>query len=80
MSERASMSMPSELACSGLMYVGVPIICPYSVKSVFSVSRWLSALATPKSITTGVGLPSTSDTRIFEGLTSRWTIPLLCAC
>ena len=37
------------------MYSGVPIICANAVKSVFSVSCWPVALATPKSMTLGTG-------------------------
>ena len=44
--------------CSGLMYCGVPIICPKAVNSVFSVSSWLMALATPKSMTFTTGVAS----------------------
>ena len=39
-----------------------------------------SALATPKSITRGTGLPSTVATRTLDGLRSRWTIPFWWAC
>jgi serine/threonine protein kinase len=38
------------------------------------------ALATPKSIIRGIGFPSTSHTRIFEGFRSRWMIAFWCAC
>ena len=55
-----SISEPDISACSGLMYSGVPIIWPRSVKTVFSVSLWLSALAMPKSITL-IPMPSTPD-------------------
>ena len=65
------MSIPAISACSGLMYCGVPIIWRNSVKSVFSVSRWSVALAMPKSITLGTGLPSAIVTSTFEGLRSR---------
>ena len=46
-------------ACSGLMYSSVPTIWPISVNSV-SLGQLLVpvALATPKSITLGTGLPS----------------------
>ena len=67
-------------ACSGLMYSSVPTIAPNSVNSVLSVRRWSVALATPKSITLGMGTPSRRVTRTFEGLMSRWMIPFWCAC
>ncbi len=50
------------------------------MKIVFSVSRWFVALATPKSITFGTGLPSATVTRTFDGLTSRWITPFWWAC
>jgi len=60
------------------MYSSVPITAPNSVNIVFSVRRWSIALATPKSITLGTGLPSWSATSTFEGLiVSRWMIPFL---
>ena len=62
------------------MYSGVPTIAPSWVNSVRSVSRWSIALATPKSITFGTGLPSWSVTSTFDGLMSRWMIPFWCAC
>ena len=74
------MSMPERLACSGLMYSSVPTIEPNWVNSVRSVSRWSVALAMPKSITLGTGLPSIPVTRTFDGLISRWMIPFWCAC
>ncbi len=75
MSLRVSMSRSDISACSGLMYSGVPISCRYSVNSVFSVSRALVALAMPKSITFGTGLPSCSVTMTLDGLMSRWMTP-----
>ena len=75
MSLRVSTSRPLSSACSGLMYSGVPISWAKPVKSVFSVSCWPIALATPKSITLGTGAPSCSVTRTFDGLRSRWMIP-----
>ena len=75
MSLRVSMSWAVISACSGLMYSGVPMSCPCSVKSVFSVSLWCKALATPKSITFGTALPSLAVTRMFPGLRSRWMMP-----
>ena len=58
MSLRVSMSRLFSSACSGLMYSGVPTTAPRPVNSVCSVSGWPVALATPKSITLGTGLPS----------------------
>ena len=75
MSLRVSMSSWFTLACSGLMYSSVPTIWPKPVNSVFSVSDWLIALATPKSITLGTGWSSYSATSMFVGLMSRWMIP-----
>jgi len=48
----------SSPACSGLMYSSVPTMVPYCVNSVRSVSFCSVALATPKSIHLGTGLPS----------------------
>ena len=50
------------------------------MNSVRSVSRWSTALATPKSITLGTAWPSISVTSTFDGLMSRWMIPLWWAC
>ena len=50
------------------------------MNSVRSVSRWSIALATPKSMTLGTGLPSCSVTSTFDGLMSRWMIPFWWAC
>ncbi len=75
-----SISSAESPACSGLMYSGVPTTAPIWVKIVCSVRRWSIALATPKSITLGTGRPSTSVTRTFDGLMSRWMIPFWCAC
>ena len=58
MSVRVSMSSWLSSACSGLMYSSVPTTAPNSVNSVCSVSRGPVALATPKSMTLGTGLPS----------------------
>ena len=54
------MSMSSWLisACSGDMYSSVPTIAPKPVTSVLSVNCCPAALATPKSMTFGTGLPS----------------------
>ena len=73
-SVRVSMSIEVGSACSGLMYVGVPTMTPMSAKLI-SVSFCSVALATPKSITLGVGRPSTSVTRTLAGFKSRWIIP-----
>jgi len=49
MSLRVSMSNPLILACSGLIYAGVPMNCSSAVKTVLSVSVWPDvALAMPK--------------------------------
>ena len=48
------MSIDDGSACSGDMYVGVPTIAPVSAK-LMSVSFCSVALATPKSMTFGVG-------------------------
>ena len=48
---------------------------PKPVNIVRSVSCCPVALATPKSITLGTGLPSYSAIRTFDGLRSRWIIP-----
>ncbi len=64
-------------ACSGLMYCGVPTIIPSSVSCRLcpaSPAAPASALATPKSITLGTARPSTSATRMLDGLRSRWRI------
>ncbi len=60
--------LSSPLACSGLMYVGVPTIMPVAV-SLDATS--LSARATPKSATS----TSFPDSRMLSGLMSRWTTP-----
>ena len=75
MSLRVSMSSWFSLACSGLMYSSVPTIWPYCVNIVFSVSLWLMALATPKSMTLGTASSSYSATSTFAGFKSRWMIP-----
>src|SRR6266404_5755424 len=67
MSVRVSRSRLLNSACSGLMYSGVPIITPCAVYIVCSVSGWCIALARPKSITFGTGLPSYKHTRMFDG-------------
>src|SRR5262249_37875469 len=77
MSERVSTSSAPISACSGLMYSNVPTIMPNWVNIVFSVRRRSIALATPKSITLGTGVPSESVTRMLEGLTSRLDDPFL---
>src|SRR5207248_6632507 len=54
-------------ACSGDMYSSVPTIWPTSVNIVRSVSFCAVALATPKSMTFGTGLPSYSAISTFDG-------------
>ena len=73
------MSIDDGSACSGLMYVGVPTMAPVSPR-LWSVRLASVALATPKSITLGVGRPSTSATITLQGFRSRWMIPFWCAC
>ncbi len=72
-SVRASISL-SPAACSGLMYVGVPIATPVPVRVPEPVSR---ALAIPKSVTmTRRRVPSR---RMLSGFTSRWMMPMVWA-
>ena len=59
------------------MYSSVPTIAPNCVNSVFSVSRWPIALATPKSITLGTGLPSYRRDQDVGGLDVAVDDPLL---
>ena len=73
------MSIDVGSACSGDMYAGVPTIAPVSPR-LWSVSFISVALATPKSMTFGVGRPSTSVTIILLGFRSRWMIPFWWAC
>ena len=73
------MSIDDGSACSGDMYVGVPTIAPVSAR-LWSVRLNSVALATPKSMTLGVGRPSTSVTITLLGLRSRWMIPFWWAC
>jgi hypothetical protein len=81
MSLRVSISAARASACSGLMYSGVPIIWPDSVKTVWVVEAAAVALATPKSITFTLGAwPSTSNARMLPGFRSRWITPFRCAC
>ena len=75
MSARVSISTPENPACSGDMYSSVPTTAPNCVDIDSSVSLPPVALATPKSITLGIGLPSMSVTRMLAGLRSRWTMP-----
>src|ERR1700689_931549 len=53
--------------CSGLMYPGVPTNPPARVTNVPRCDCSEIALASPKSIMRGTGLPSTSTTRMFVG-------------
>ena len=78
MSLRVSMSSWFSSACSGDMYSSVPITSPKPVNIVRSVSDCPVALATPKSITFGTGLPSYCATSTFVGLRSRWMMPFWC--
>ena len=73
------MSIDDGSACSGDMYVGVPTIAPVSPR-LWSVRLNSVALATPKSMTLGVGRPSTSVTITLLGFRSRWMIPFWWAC
>src|SRR5438445_455903 len=66
-------SLGSELACSGLMYAGVPTESPVSVSR--SRPAVLTARAMPKSAT--IGSPWWS--MMFSGLISRWMTPRPCA-
>src|ERR1019366_4605282 len=76
-SVRVSISSPEDLACSGLIYSGVPTNAPRRVNIVSAVSFWVSALATPKSMIFGAGRPSTSVTRTFDGFKSRFLMGVL---
>src|SRR5262249_16423254 len=80
MSARVSMSLPEWPACSGAMYSSVPTTAPNCVDGDSSRSLPPTALATPKSITLGTGRPSTSVTRMLEGLRSLWMTPFWWAC
>src|SRR5882672_6509874 len=80
MSLRVSMSWLLSSACSGDMYSSVPTTAPNSVNSVRSVSFCPVALAMPKSITLGTGLPSYRATSTLEGFRSRWMMPFWWAC
>ena len=62
-------SRRSALACSGLMYKGVPNVMPVPVSR--SPPAASSAWATPKSAST----QCSPESRMFSGLTSRWTMP-----
>ena len=59
------------------MYSGVPMSAPSSVNSVCSVSGWVVALATPKSMIFGTGGRPASVTSTLDGLRSRWMIAFL---
>ena len=61
------------IACSGLMYVGVPTAIPVRVSR--SPPATLTARAMPKSATSAVPL----ERRMFSGLMSRWITPFECA-
>ena len=62
------------VACSGLMYAGVPMTVPVCVMWCASPAA-LSARAMPKSATTAVP----PESMMFSGLMSRCTTPWLCA-
>ena len=79
MSDRVSISSLAMSACSGLIYSGVPSRWLSSVNSVRSVNGWLMALATPKSMILGIALSPSVETRILDGLMSRWIMPFWCA-
>ena len=72
MSLRAS-TVASPVACSGLMYAGVPSATPVSVS--VSPPAALTARATPKSATRACP----DSNRMFSGLMSRCTTPASCA-
>ena len=57
------------------MYSNVPMTAPNCVDIDSSVSLPAVALATPKSMTLGIGLPSMIVTRMLAGFRSRWTMP-----
>ncbi len=62
------------------MYPSVPITLPALVAWVASRPMGSIALAMPKSMIRGAGLPSISVTSTLEGFRSRWMIALRCAC
>jgi hypothetical protein len=64
----------SPAACSGDMYVGVPIAMPVAVRRE---SPSLMARAMPKSVT--IGRPLCWSIRMLSGLMSRWMTPRSCA-
>ena len=70
-SVRVSTSIALISACSGDMYSSVPMIVACCVKSDRSVSFCSVALAMPKSMILGTGLPSCIVTSTFDGFTSR---------
>src|SRR4030095_9236656 len=78
MSLRVSMSSWLISACSGDMYSNVPTILPKPVTNVLSVSACPAALATPKSITLGTGLPSYRAARTVGRFRCGGAAPLLC--
>src|ERR1035438_5301336 len=53
--------------------------CPNRVSCVCSGRVGVAALASPKSMIRGTGLPSTSATRILAGFKSRWMMAFWCA-
>ena len=63
---RVDVALPESL--SGLMYTGVPITWPSSVRNGSPGSRSSAvAFAIPKSMTFGSARPSPSATRTFDG-------------
>ena len=63
------------------MTVSAVQLTPYNPgTNDFSVSFWVVALATPKSMILGDGLPSTSETSTLLGFRSRCKTAFWCAC
>jgi hypothetical protein len=57
--------------CSGLIYPGDPAKSRACVRGLSSAIGGVAAVTSPKSMIRGVGLPSTSTTRMFGGFRSR---------
>ena len=74
---RIDVQADSAVACSGLMYIGVPTICENCVNNVCVGQACRVALATPKSITFGTALIVAPSTSTLDGLRSRWMIAFL---
>jgi hypothetical protein len=62
------------------MYSGVPMSWRCSVKSVSLGEPRRGGLGDAEVDDLGVGLPSWVETRTFDGLMSRWMMPLVWAC